>query len=106
MKTFNTMPMCLTYFFLYRCNGQKLEKEVAEKNEKFPAPQDSIKVNKKHDGSSNLLDFDSIDFYSFKNVKVGTLAIDSLQKSFDSFFNENYSPVFRPHFEQLFWTDS
>lgn len=69
-------------------------------------PKVNIKVNRRFDDKGNLLAFDSTYSSYYSNIKGDTLRMDSLMKSFDTWFGRNHSPLFDRQFNSLFFDDT
>lgn len=72
----------------------------------IPEPNVNIKVNRRYDDKGNLIGFDSTYSTFYSNVQGDTLQMDSLMKSFDTYFDRHHSRLFDKQFNALFFQDS
>jgi hypothetical protein len=95
------------------CNGQQesgsVEKNVQKDNKKeLNQPQVSWDVKKETDENGNVIRYDSTYTWSYTNIDGDTMVVgaDSLMRSFHSYFNENFPPIWNRSFAQPLWNDS
>ncbi len=90
MKT-KMLILVFTFFGIVSCNSQesKSEKKVTTKNK----PHEEFQVNRKYDKQGNLIEFDSTYTSYYSNIKGDTLAIDSIMRNFETYFNRHFSAV-------------
>jgi hypothetical protein len=69
-------------------------------------PDVNIQVNRRFDDKGNLIGFDSTYSSYYSNVNGDTLHMDSLMKSFDTYFDRHHSRLFDRQFNTLFFKDS
>lgn len=69
-------------------------------------PDVKIQVNRKYDDKGNLIGFDSTYSSFYSNVQGDTVRMDSLMKSFDTYFGRQHSHLFDQQFNKLFFSDS
>src|SRR5690348_14397788 len=69
-------------------------------------PDVKIQVNRKYDEKGNLIGFDSTYSSFYSNVQGDTVQMDSLMKSFDTYFGHQHSQLFDQQFNKLFFNDS
>lgn len=69
-------------------------------------PKVNIKVNRRFDDKGNLLAFDSTYSTYYSYIGADTLRMDSLMKSFDTWFGRNHSTLFDRQFNSLFFDDT
>lgn len=71
-----------------------------------PKPKVNIKVNKHFDDDGNVIGFDSTYTSYYSNIEGDTSRMDSLIKTFDTFYNRNHFKLFGDEFNSLFFNDS
>ena len=69
-------------------------------------PKVNIKVNRHYDDKGNVIGFDSTYTSYYSNIEGDTARLDSVMRSFDSYFNRKHSNIFRDQFHSLFFPDS
>jgi hypothetical protein len=85
--------------------GHKSKKEIAVADS-LNKPKVSIKVNRHYDGKGNLVGFDSTYSSYYSNMQGDTSRMDSLMKSFDTYFNRKHSLLLDKQFNNLFFNDT
>ena len=91
-----------------RTRGQDkaINKDTASIAETSREPKVNIKVNKHFDDEGNVIGFDSTYTSYYSNVEGDTSRMDSLMRSFDTYFNRNHFKIFGDEFNSLFFNDS
>ena len=69
-------------------------------------PKVNVKVNRHYDDKGNVIGFDSTYTSYYSNIEGDTGRMDSLMKSFDSYFDKKHSNIFRNELHSLFFNDS
>jgi hypothetical protein len=69
-------------------------------------PDIKIQVNRTYDDKGNVIGFDSTYSSFYSNVQGDTVRMDSLMKSFDTYFGRQHSQLFDKQFNNLFLKDS
>ena len=82
------------------------KKESAVTSDSLNKPRVDIKVNRHYDNKGNVIGFDSTYTSFYTNVDGDTLKMDSLMRSFDTYFNFPKTSFFGRHFDSLFFNDS
>jgi hypothetical protein len=93
-----------------RTNGQ----HSAESNKDYASvtrdsltkPKVNIKVNKHYDDKGNVIGFDSTYTSFYTNVEGDTSQMDSLMRTFDTYFNNGQMSFSGKEFDSLFFYDS
>ena len=95
------------------CNAQQNEAEKKEKEKEnsetvVEQPKGSWKVDKEFDENGNLIRYDSIYSWSSNNdlAHLSSMEKDSILKSFQSKFFQNFSHFENQGFEDVFSSDS
>lgn len=93
------------------CNAQ--ENNQSGKTNNTPAtgknqPKISWKVDKQTDDNGNIIRYDSTYTWSYSNAEGENVSVDvdSVMKSFHSFFNQQYPSVWQHNFGGPVWNDS
>ena len=92
-----------------KTNGQNPEEKrstSAVAKDSLNKPTVNINVNKHYDDKGNVIGFDSTYTSYYSNIQGDTNRMDSLMNSFDSYFNRDYSSIFKNEFNSLFFRDS
>lgn len=93
-----------------KTNGQdKAERKTGSASvvrDSLNEPKVNIKVNKRYDDKGNVIGFDSTYTSYYSNIQGDTSRMDSLMKSFDTYFNRDHSTFFGKEFKSLFFNDS
>jgi hypothetical protein len=91
MKTKIMLILALSFFGIVSCNSQETKpvKKATSENK----PLEEYSVNRKYDEQGNLIEFDSIYTSYYSNIQGDTLALDSIMKNFEIYFNDHFSPV-------------
>jgi hypothetical protein len=90
-------------------NGQdsaNSAKDEASTQADSKKPKVNIKVNKHYDEKGNVVGFDSTYTSFYSNIDGDTSRMDSLMRSFDTYFNRNHSGMFGNELNSLFFNDS
>jgi hypothetical protein len=102
-----TMALAL---LLAGCNGKTNGQHTADAKKNVPdslhKPKVDIKVNRRYDDKGNQIGFDSTYTSYYSNLTGDTTKMDSLMKSFDSYFRNGHSAFFYKKFDPLFFDDS
>jgi len=69
-------------------------------------PKVNIKVNKHYDDKGNVIGLDSTYTSYYSNIEGDTGRMDTLMKSFDTYFDRNHFRAFGNEFNSLFFKDS
>ena len=71
-------------------------------------PKIKIKANKQYDDKGNLIRYDSTYSYSYSTPEGKSIQSnnDSIYKQFRSFFDKNYSDLFKDQYNDVFLNDS
>jgi hypothetical protein len=72
----------------------------------MPEPKVNIHVNKRFDDKGNLIAFDSVYSKFYSSMAGDTTRMDSMMRSFDSYFGLHHKSLFDHDFNSLFFTDS
>ena len=90
MKT-KILVLFFMFFGIISCNSQvgKTDKQDMGKNK----PHEEFKVNRKYDENGNLIEFDSTYTSYYSNIKGDTLAVDSIMKNFQMYFNDHFAVI-------------
>ncbi|HZY80793.1 MAG TPA: hypothetical protein VFE50_14820 [Cyclobacteriaceae bacterium] len=83
-----------------------LAKDSVASSDSLKKPDVKIQVNRKYDDKGNLVAFDSTYSSFYSNVQGDTVRMDSLMKSFDTYFGRQHSRLFDQQFNKLFFNDS
>ncbi len=83
-------------------DNEAISQDTVSKNQ----PKVSVKVNRHYDDKGNVIGFDSTYTSYYSNIEGDTSRMDSLMKSFDSYFDRKHSNIFRDEFHSLFFNDS
>ena len=69
-------------------------------------PKVNISVNKHYDDKGNVIGFDSTYTSYYSNIEGDTSRMDTLMRSFDTYFDRNHFRTFGNEFNSLFFNDS
>jgi len=83
-----------------------LAKDSIASSDSLKKPDVKIQVNRRYDDKGNLVGFDSTYSSFYSNINGDTVRMDSLMKSFDTYFGRQHSQLFDQQFNKLFFNDS
>jgi len=87
-------------------DGGGRKKRATALSDSVNKPKVNIQVNKRYDGKGNVVGFDSTYTSFYSNVDGDTLKMDSLMRSFDSYFDIGKTSFLSRRFDSLFFNDS
>ncbi|KAA3642427.1 MAG: hypothetical protein DWP98_14165 [Bacteroidetes bacterium] len=106
MKT-TVLALIATMFFT-ACNAQESSEKQSKNSSLKNTPKESWTVNKELDENGNIIRYDSTYTWTYTNMDGDSVSVkmDSVLKSFNSYFNQQFPTAFGPSFMNPIWNDT